>query len=268
MTREKHQISNHSRGTREDCGNASTDDPHFGNRPSTVDQQWIEDSVNGNHEQIDFKNVTFSHQEKEIVLRKINLQIPKNKIVGIVGESGSGKSTLVDLIMGLQLPNEGEILIDNKPNFQTSQNWRNNIGYVSQSIYLIDSSIKSNIAFGIPEELIDLKRIEKIIKKIQLEKLIGELKKGLDTNVGERGVQLSGGQRQRIGIARALYHNPDILIFDEATSALDTITEKEVMNSIYDLKKGKTIIIIAHRLSTLNNVDMIYKISNKEIKKV
>jgi ABC-type bacteriocin/lantibiotic exporter with double-glycine peptidase domain len=216
--------------------------------------------------QIEFKNVTFSHQEKEIILRKINLQIPKNKIVGIIGESGSGKSTLVDLIMGLQIPNKGEILIDNKPNFQISQNWRNNIGYVSQSIYLIDDSIKSNIAFGIPEELIDLKRIEKIIKKIQLEKLIGELKKGLDTNVGERGVQLSGGQKQRIGIARALYHNPDILIFDEATSALDTETEKEVMNSIYDLRKGKTIIIIAHRLSTLNNVDVLYKISNNTIK--
>ena len=219
-------------------------------------------------EKIEFKNVTFSHKERNYILKKVNIQIPKNKAVGIIGESGSGKSTLVDLIMGLQIPNEGEILIDNKSDIQISQNWRNNIGYVSQSIYLIDSSIKSNIAFGIPEELIDLKRIKEIVKKVRLEKLIGELKEGLDTNVGERGVQLSGGQRQRIGIARALYHNPDILIFDEATSALDTETEKEVMSSIYDLRKGKTIIIIAHRLSTLNKVDIIYKISNNKIKKV
>lgn len=217
---------------------------------------------------IEFKNVTFSHKEKKNILRKINIQIPKNKIVGIIGESGSGKSTLMDLIMGLQIPNEGEILIDNKSDIQISQNWRNNIGYVSQSIYLVDSSIKSNIAFGIPEELIDLKRIKEIVKKVRLEKLILELEEGLDTNVGERGVQLSGGQRQRIGIARALYHNPDILIFDEATSALDTETEKEVMSSIYDLRKGKTIIIIAHRLSTLDKVDIIYKISNNKIKKV
>ena len=219
-------------------------------------------------EKIEFKNVTFSHREENYIFKKINIQIQKNKAVGIIGESGSGKSTLVDLIMGLQIPNEGEIFIDNKSNIQISQNWRNNIGYVSQSIYLIDSSIKSNIALGIPEELIDLKRINEIVKKVRLEKVILDLNKGLDTNVGERGVQLSGGQKQRIGIARALYHNPDILIFDEATSALDTETEKEVMSSIYDLRKGKTIIIIAHRLSTLNNVDIIYKISNNKIKKV
>jgi len=142
------------------------------------------------------------------------------------------------------------------------QSWRNNIGYVSQSTYLIDDTIKNNIALGIPEENIDESRIYKLLRQVQLEKFINNLEIGINTKVGERGTQLSGGQLQRIGIARALYNNPDILIFDEATSALDTFTEKEVIDAIYNIKDDKTIIIIAHRLDTLKSCDIVYNVEN------
>jgi len=160
----------------------------------------------------------------------------------------------------LHKPKSGDIIIDDISGMQMNQAWRNNIGYVSQSIYLTDDTIVNNIALGVSESDIDKNRISEILKQVQLDDLIKELELGIHTKVGERGVQLSGGQRQRIGIARALYHNPEILILDEATSALDTETENEVMKSLNYFKGKKTIIMIAHRLSTLNGCDMIWKI--------
>ena len=170
--------------------------------------------------------------------------------------------------MGLFNHTSGEILIDGNKKVYCNQSWRNNIGYVSQSIYLLDDTIKNNIALGIPESIIDEVRINKLLKNLKLETFINKLKFGISTKVGERGVQLSGGQKQRIGIARALYHNPDILVLDEATSALDLETEKEVMRTIFSIKGEKTIIIIAHRLSTLDIADEVYKIENNKILKV
>ena len=214
---------------------------------------------------IEFKNITFGFAEEQSVLDNINLKINKGQTIGFIGESGSGKSTLVDMIIGLHEPISGEILIDGINDFQISQSWRNNIGYVSQTIYLIDDSILKNIALGIPENEINFNKVNEVLKQVQLEKFINNLELGVKTKVGERGVQLSGGQRQRIGIARALYHNPNILILDEATSALDSETEKGVMESIKNLKGDKTIIMIAHRISTLVDCDEIYKIQNKGI---
>ena len=214
---------------------------------------------------IEFKNITFGFAEEQSVLENINLKIKKGQTIGFIGESGSGKSTLVDMIIGLHEPISGEILIDGINDFQISQSWRNNIGYVSQTIYLIDDSILKNIALGIPENEINFNKVNEVLKQVQLEKFIDNLELGVKTKVGERGVQLSGGQRQRIGIARALYHDPNILILDEATSALDTETENEVMDSIYSLKGNITIIMIAHRLSTLSSANIIYELKDNQI---
>ena len=218
--------------------------------------------------EIKFSNVSFGFIESNIILKELNIEILKGKTIGIIGESGSGKSTFVDLLIGLLNPTTGEILIDENKDFYSKQSWRNKIGYVSQSIYLLDDTIENNIALGIPEISIDKVRINELLKNLKLEAFIKKLRLGINTNVGENGVQLSGGQRQRIGIARALYHNPDLLVLDEATSALDTETEKEVMSTIFSMKGKKTIIIIAHRLSTLDIADQIYKIENNKILKV
>ena len=214
--------------------------------------------------EIKLENIRFSFNEDRVILKDINLKIKKGQTIGIIGESGSGKSTLIDLIIGLHKPTSGQILIDGVSGFQIDQQWRKKIGYVSQSIYLIDDTIKNNIALGVQEnEIIDL-RINELLKQVQLEEFISNLKFGVNTKVGERGVQLSGGQRQRIGIARALYHEPDVIILDEATSALDYETEREVMESFKNLIGVKTIIMIAHRMTTLKDCDFIYKIEKGE----
>ena len=217
---------------------------------------------------IEFRSVGFSFTKDLSVLEGINLIIKKGQTIGIIGESGSGKSTLVDLLIGLHKPTSGEILIDGISGFQMSQSWRNNIGYVSQTIYLTDDTIKKNIALGVPENKISETRISDLLKQVQLEKFISNLELGVNTKVGERGVQLSGGQRQRIGIARALYHNPEILILDEATSALDGKTENEVMKAIELLSNNKTVIIIAHRLSTLSFCKKIFKVKDFQIEEI
>ena len=193
-------------------------------------------------------------------MKCINLRIEKGQTIGITGESGSGKSTLVDILMGLHKPTKGEIKIDDVLDFQLNQSWRNAIGYVSQSIYLTDDTIKKNIALGDPDDIISDSRIIELLKQVQLEEFVSKLKMGIYTKVGERGVQLSGGQRQRIGIARALYNSPDILILDEATSALDTKTENGVMECINSLKGDKTIVMIAHRLNTLKSCDLLFEL--------
>lgn len=217
---------------------------------------------------IEFRNINFSFSAGNIILNDVSLNLVKGQTIGVIGESGSGKSTLVDLLIGLHKPDSGQILIDGINGFQINQSWRNKIGYVSQSINLIDESIKKNIAFGISDNKIDDIKIKDLLVQVQLEKFVNSLQNGVNTKVGDRGVQLSGGQRQRIGIARALYHNPDILILDEATSALDTETEKEVMKSIYNLKGQKTIIIVAHRLTTLELVDEMYEVKNNKLNKL
>ena len=210
-------------------------------------------------------NLDFSYKKKKI-LEGINLDIQIGETIGIVGESGSGKSTLVDLLNGLLKPTKGTIKVDDRNIEEFITSWQLSIGYVGQEIFLIDDTIKANIAFGIEEEKIDHYKINQVLKASQLSKFISELENGVETRVGDRGIQLSGGQRQRIGIARALYHNPSVLIFDEATASLDDQTEKQVMKSIYNLKQNKTMIIIAHRISTLNQCDKIYEIQHGQIK--
>lgn len=209
---------------------------------------------------IRLNHVVFSYPGKEEpAIKSMDITIPANRVIGLVGASGSGKSTAIDLLLGLMRPQEGQILIDGQP--LTEENvraWQNSLGFVPQGIFLADSSIRENIAFGLPPEAVDEEKVNRAANMAHLDELLDELPHGLDTRVGERGVQLSGGQRQRIGIARALYHDADVLVLDEATSALDGITEKLIMDAIHDFSGKKTIIMIAHRLATVRQCDSIY----------
>lgn len=209
---------------------------------------------------IQIKKVVFAYPGKdEPALKGLEINIPANRVIGLVGASGSGKSTAIDILLGLIQPQSGELLIDGQP--VTAENrraWQNSLGFVPQSIFLADSSIRENIAFGLPPEQIDDERVMQAAAMAHLDELLVELPDGMGTRVGERGVQLSGGQRQRIGIARALYHDADVLVLDEATSALDGITEKLIMDAIHDFSGSKTIIMIAHRLATVKECDCIY----------
>ena len=215
--------------------------------------------------EIKLEDIKFFYKDK-IILNSTNLEIKKGTTVGIVGASGSGKSTLVDLINGLLKPTKGTITVDGIEIDEFIKSWQQTIGYVGQEIFLIDDTVKANIAFGISDQEINMDSIYKALEAAQLSSFIDKLELGIETKVGERGVQLSGGQKQRIGIARALYHNPSVLIFDEATASLDNETEKQVMNSIYNLKQDKTMIIIAHRISTLQDCDQVYEVKNGKIK--
>ena len=209
---------------------------------------------------IRLNRVSFTYPNKAMpALDNINLNIPINSTVGFVGESGSGKSTAIDLLLGLIAPNTGQLMLDDLIiDEKNKQAWQQYIGFVPQSIFLSEGSIAENVAFGICRKDIDLVRVKQAIKLAHLEFLVDSLSEGLNTKVGERGVQLSGGQRQRIGIARALYNQADVLVFDEATSALDGITEKVIMDAIQELSGQKTIVMIAHRLKTVKNCDVIY----------
>ena len=211
---------------------------------------------------IELKRVNFNYENSPTVLKDIDLVIPNGSCIGIIGESGAGKSTLLDLLLGLNLPSSGQILIDGKEIGECLREWQKGIGYVPQEVFLTDDSLKRNIAFGLKDEDIDIKKIEKAIHLAKLDDFVSALEEGLDTKVGERGVRISGGQKQRIGIARALYENPSVLVLDEATSSLDVITEREVMNSIRELIGSKTIIIVAHRMSTMADTDFLFKIEN------
>lgn len=218
-------------------------------------------------DKINLNNVYFFYEGKTVpALKNLNAEIGVNQVVGIVGASGSGKSTAIDMLLGLITPSKGELLIDGKPlSGNGLRAWQNSLGFVPQSIFLADASIRENIAFGLPPELVDEKRVKRAASMAHLEELLLNLENGLDTKVGERGVQLSGGQRQRIGIARALYHDPSVLILDEATSALDGITEKLVMDAIHDFAGKKTIILIAHRLSTVKQCNTIFLMDQGQI---
>lgn len=211
--------------------------------------------------EIRLDNITYRYPDaEEPVLKNVNIVIPKEKTVAFIGSSGAGKTTLADIILGLLMPEQGKVLIDGKNIYDDLDRWYRHLGYIPQVIYLSDDTIRNNVAFGIFENEIDEKAVWNALEKAQLSEFVKGLEKGLDTMVGERGVRLSGGQRQRIGIARALYHDPDILVLDEATSALDNETEQAVMESIESLKNSKTMIIIAHRLTTIKNADIIYEI--------
>ena len=212
------------------------------------------------------KNLNFSYFSKnKLTLSEISFNIEKGECLGITGESGSGKTTLVDILLGLLEPKYGSIQVNGKDIYLNIKSWKSKIGYVPQTIYLTDDSIKNNIALGISEEKIDFLKLNNAIHLAQLSNFVNELDDGIETVVGERGIRLSGGQRQRIGIARALYHEPAIIMMDEATSSLDNKTESELMKSIYALKKERTIIIVAHRHSTIQNCDKIIKIEGGKI---
>jgi len=213
-------------------------------------------------EKIELKDITFAYGKKD-VLKNINLEIKKGEKVGIIGESGSGKSTLVDLIIGLYRPKKGGIFIDNyELNEKNLKSWRKKIGYIPQSIYLVDGTIAENVAFG---EKIDEERVKKVLKMANILEFLETHHEGIYTKVGENGVKLSGGQKQRVAIARALYNDPEILILDEATSALDNETEANIMDEIYKAGKSKTMIIVAHRVSTLDKCNKIIELKSGKI---
>lgn len=210
---------------------------------------------------IELQNVVFSYPEtSKVVLNCVSLRVFRGAVVGFVGGSGAGKSTIIDLILGLLAPSEGRVLVDGVDIQTNLRGWQDQIGYVPQTIYLTDDSIRRNVAFGVPESEINDANVRSAIEAAQLAEFVFSLPEGGDTLVGERGVRLSGGQRQRIGIARALYHDPQLLVLDEATSALDVETEREVMKAVLALRGNKTVLIVAHRLSTVESCDWIYRL--------
>ena len=215
---------------------------------------------------IELKDIVYAYPNTDtLIFNHADMEIPYGKSIGIMGPSGAGKSTIVDILLGLLKVHEGQILCDGDNVFDNYPAWLAQIGYIPQSIYLVDEPIRNNIAFGIADDEIDDNRIWQVLEEAQLKEFIQTLPEGLDTTIGDRGVRLSGGQRQRLGIARALYHNPEILVFDEATSALDNETEAAVMEAINSFHGKKTMVIIAHRLNTIEKCDMIYKVEGGKI---
>jgi ABC-type multidrug transport system fused ATPase/permease subunit len=207
--------------------------------------------------------VRFRYESSQTdVLREVHLVIERGKAVGLIGQSGAGKSTLVDIILGLVDPTSGVVTVDGKPMADIRGQWQSLIGYVPQSIYLCDDSVRGNVAFGLPSEEISDEKVWQALRAAKLDEFVESLPEGLETFVGERGIRLSGGQRQRVGIARAMYHQPEILVLDEATSSLDVMTETEVMAAIEALHGTKTLLIVAHRHSTLTACDVVYRMEN------
>jgi ATP-binding cassette subfamily C protein len=242
-----------------------------------TERVFIDRSVADKHEgikampfekEIELRNICFSYpNNNREVLKDICLNIKKNNYVALIGSTGSGKTTLVDLILGLFAPERGTFKIDDMEiNDGNIKSWQANLGYVPQQIYLSDDTIARNIAFGLPDEKIDMDQVKRVAQMANLDDFVeNELSSGYNTIIGERGIRLSGGQRQRIGIARALYHDPQVLLFDEATSSLDNATEKEVLNAIEGIAKLKTMIVVAHRLTTVKNCDKVYVVEKGRI---
>ena len=211
-------------------------------------------------------DISFSYPDSlKDAVSGVSVKIGRGEAVGLIGPSGSGKSTLVDVLLGLLEPKFGKVLVDGSDIHENLRRWQDQIGYVPQSIFLTDDTLRRNVAFGLPKDQIDDNAVKSAIRSAQLEDFVASLPDGLDTIVGERGVRLSGGQRQRIGIARALYNNPDVLVLDEATSSLDTDTEHGVMQAVQALQGEKTVIIVAHRLSTVEYCDRLYRLENARI---
>ena len=218
-----------------------------------------------NWKEIVLKDITWKYENApSCVLRELKLNIIKGQAIALIGESGAGKTTLADIIMGLLIPDSGKVLIENIDIFTIPEQWCNLIGYVPQNIFLIDDTIRNNVAFGLEGEEVSEAKVWTALEQAQLKTFVEQLPEKLDTIIGERGIKFSGGQRQRIAIARALYNNPDILVLDEATSALDNETETAVMEAINALHGYKTLIIVAHRLTTIRNCDIIYEITDGE----
>lgn len=210
---------------------------------------------------IELRGIYFSYQDAtRHAISDLTLTIHRGETIGIIGPSGSGKSSLVDIILGLLSPDSGQILVDGQDIRENPRAWQDQIGYVPQAIFLTDDTLRRNIAFGLPIDQINDASVGAALKSARLDEFVKTLPEGLETVVGERGIRLSGGQRQRIGIARALYHNPEVIVLDEATSALDGSTESAVMDAIDALKGSKTVIIVAHRLSTVENCDRIFRL--------
>lgn len=210
--------------------------------------------------------ITYAYPNTDkLIFDNADLVIPVGKSVGIVGTSGAGKSTVVDIMLGLLEAKSGKITADGLDVKENYRGWLKNVGYIPQMIFMLDDTIRKNVAFGIPEEKIDEARLWEVLREAQLDEFIRTLPEGLDTGIGERGIRLSGGQRQRIGIARALYYDPEVLILDEATSALDNDTEAAIMDSINRLHGRKTLVIIAHRLQTIEKCDIVYRVENGKV---
>ena len=217
-------------------------------------------------DRIEIRGLTYRYPGTDkTILENVNMTVEKGQAVGIVGSSGSGKTTLIDILLGLLVPEQGEIQVDGKGIKNREAGFRQNIGYVPQSVFIIDDTVAANVAFGVPEEEIDTNRVWAALGTANLKEFVESLEEGLDATVGERGLRLSGGQLQRLGIARALYGNPEILVLDEATSSLDTESERVITEAITKIGHTKTMIIIAHRLNTLEKCDVIYEVKDKGI---
>ena len=211
--------------------------------------------------QIRFEHLSYRYPGTDTdILADADLMIPKGASVGLIGPSGAGKSTTVDVLLGLLVPRAGKVTVDGADIRDNLPGWYDRIGYVPQMIYMLDDTIRANVAYGIAPEKIDDEKVWRALAQARIDGFVRDLPHGLDTGIGERGVRISGGQRQRLGIARALYHNPDVLIFDEATSALDSHTENGIMEAIDDFKGRKTIVIVAHRLTTIRSCDAVYRV--------
>jgi len=221
-------------------------------------------------EKISFSDITFSYPDRNInILKNCSFDISKGDCIGVIGKTGSGKSTLLDILLGLLEPTRGSLKVDNLIIDRTNVNkWQLSLSHVPQSVFLLDGSILENVAFGIPIKEIDIEKVKKVLSQAKILNDIEQWPNGLNTSVGEVGVQMSGGQIQRIGIARALYKSGDIIIFDEATSALDSKTESALLDTIKDLKKEVTIVIVAHRIGTLKLCDRIIELDNGSISRI
>ena len=219
-------------------------------------------------EKIELKNIVYHYPNSEVLIfDHAQMTIPVGSSVGVVGTSGAGKTTIIDILLGLLDIQEGRILADGVEVRDHYEGWLKNIGYIPQTIFMIDSSIRKNVAFGVPDEEIDDEKVWQALREAQLDEFVRGLPEGLDTSIGERGIRISGGQRQRIGIARALFEDPEVLVLDEATSALDNETEAAIMDSINHLHGKKTLIIIAHRLQTIEKCDMVYRVEDGQIRR-
>ena len=232
----------------------------------TIKKEVKTDLATENFEALKFNQLSFHYPgASQNALNKVSFSISKGESIGLIGTSGSGKTTLLDIMLGLLEPQKGDIEFNGKPLQQNKDNWRKCVAYLPQEVFLIDNTLRNNIAFGVSKDDIDDERLNKALAQARLTSLVKQLSNGLDTILGERGVLLSGGQRQRIALARAFYHDRNVLVMDESTSALDTETEQEIVEEIRQLKGKKTMIVIAHRLTTLRHCDRIYRLENGEL---